>query len=106
MRLKDYLCIHDMTANHFAKICGLNVQTLYSIMRGKNCNSYNLAKIIHASNGEVDFWSFIPEDLKDSFKKDIKKSDNPNQLQLPSNEELKEIAIKARNHSKFSKMCC
>lgn len=106
MRLKDYLCRNDMTANEFARICGINVQTLYSMMRGKNCGSYNIAKVLHATNNEVDFWSFIPEDLKESFAKDLKKSDNSLQLKLPSNEELKEMAIKARNHSKFSGMCC
>lgn len=109
MRLKDYLCINDMTANEFAKLCGINVQTLYSMMRGKNCGSYNLAKVLHATNGEVDFWSFIPDDLKESFAKDVKQLDSKkNQLKLPSNEELKEMSmqIKARNHSKFSGMCC
>ena len=108
MKLDEYLFRNKLTPHMFAKKIGMGPQTLLSILKGKNATRNNIARVLAATKFQVDFWELMPDDLRKEFEKDILKTENPNQLKLPTNDELLEQirSQKARWESKFSGMCC
>jgi len=104
MKIKDYMHFNNLSGKQLAEKANVNIQTLYAMMKGRNCRYFDVCKIIIACEGAVTIWDLLPEEIAKSFES--KKNEDSDKMKLPTNEELKEFSIKARNHSKFSGMCC
>ncbi len=51
MKLKEYLDQNGWTANHFAKLTGLNIQTIINLLNGKKAR-YTTAQTIKKITGK------------------------------------------------------
>lgn len=64
MRLSEYLQERGITKREFAKRAGINTQTLYNILWGREPRLTIACKIIRASEGKISFEELIPQEIE------------------------------------------
>ncbi len=64
MRLSEYLQERGITKREFAKRAGINTQTLYNILWGREPRLTIACKIIKASEGKITFEELIPQEIE------------------------------------------
>ncbi len=64
MRLSEYLKDRGITKKEFARRAGINSQTLYNILWGREPRLTIACKIIKASEGKITFEELIPLEIE------------------------------------------
>ncbi len=68
MRLSEYLQERGITKREFAKRAGINTQTLYNILWGREPRLSIACKIIKASEGKISFEELIPQETEQEIQ--------------------------------------
>ena len=63
MRFPEYLKDRGISKREFAKRAGINVQTIYNILWGREPRLTIACKIIKASEGKISFEELIPLEI-------------------------------------------
>jgi transcriptional regulator with XRE-family HTH domain len=65
MKIEQYIKKYKLNKSKFARLCGLNVYTIYRFIKGNGIPSSSVAlKIYYATNGEVTMEDLIPTDKR------------------------------------------
>jgi len=100
MNLRDYLHFNKISKKELAERAGINFQTLYGIMKGRNARYYDICRIIVATDHQVSLFEILPEPLLEEMQQILRKKSMDIPL-INDKKDTCDVLTKARNNSLF-----
>jgi len=102
MNLRDYLHVHEISRKQLAERAGIQYQTLYGIMNGRNARFHDICRILVATDHQVSIFEILSEELLEEMQQILRKKS----MNIPLiNREKKDVENamlhRARNKSLF-----